>query len=109
MKNKIKTSAFWISLTSVVVVCINLLGKVLNFNVDLMSIISIASCVIGMLITVGVLSREKTSNDASITKQVQDEIIEKIQDMDKTTSFADSQELSNKDLNKNEENTKNKM
>ena len=102
MKNKIKTSAFWISLTSVVVVCINLLGKVLNFNIDLMSIISIASCVIGMLITVGVLSREKTSSETTITKQVEKEIIDKVNDLDNKVLLTNEDEELNKKSTENE-------
>lgn len=82
MKNKWKSSAFWISLTSISIVLINIIGKSLNFDIDLMSIISISSCVIGMLITVGVLSRDDTKDDKDITKSISDEIVDKVNKID---------------------------
>lgn len=82
MRNKWKSSAFWISITSISIVIINIIGKSLNLDIDLMSIISISSCVIGMLITVGVLSRDDTKDDKDISTSVKDEIIDKVNKID---------------------------
>ncbi len=82
MKNKWKSSAFWISITSISIVIINIIGKSLNLDIDLMSIISVSSCVIGILITVGVLSRDDTKDGKDVSTSVKDEIIDNVNKID---------------------------
>ena len=61
MKNKFKSSAFWLSLTAGLIVLLNSLGSALNFSVNEVAITSVATSVIGILITIGVLSKDKSS------------------------------------------------
>ena len=73
MKNKFKTSAFWITLTSSIIVIINVISGIFQIDVDIMSIISVASCVIGLLISFGVLSYNKTKINNSDTQNNEQE------------------------------------
>lgn len=101
MKNKWKTSAFWIAITSVVVVGLNVISGIFNLNVDVMSIVSVCSCVIGLLITVGVLSRDNVKQDGDITENVKDEILDKIEKLE-----SDKQISNRKQQEKDEDTSK---
>ena len=82
MKNKFKTSAFWITLTSSIIVIINVISGIFQIDVDIMSIISVASCVIGLLISFGVLSYNKTKiNDSDTQNNEQESFNDTVSDI----------------------------
>lgn len=58
MKKKWTSSAFWLSVVAALIVVINALAKVFNFKVDEVAITSIATSVIGLLVVIGVLTKD---------------------------------------------------
>ncbi|HAJ77698.1 MAG TPA: hypothetical protein DCO89_01340 [Clostridiales bacterium] len=74
MKDKFKSYSFWMSATAAVILVINNIGKILNFEVDSKIITQIVDSICGVLILFGVISMSKSENkDEKIEGEV-DEI-----------------------------------
>lgn len=69
MKQKIKSYAFWTSLSAAVVVFVNSLGKIFGFTVEESLITNLIMAVCGILIVLGVVNmpfeENKESEDCS--------------------------------------------
>lgn len=72
MKNKLKSYKFWVGLIASIVVLITTLGTVLNFSVNIVAITSICATVLGILIALGVISKddEKVNPSDDLKKQI---------------------------------------
>lgn len=75
MKNKFSNYKFWVGLIASIVVLITTLGTIFNFSVNVVAIVSICATVLGILIALGVISKE--NDDSSIQDDILDEIEEK--------------------------------
>lgn len=91
MKNKFKSTSFWLTLTACVVVLLTTVGAYCGFSVNEVSIISIASAVIGVLTCVGILKKEN--------KKTSEEEFEKNERFNENCNEKDLQETCRNNIN----------
>ena len=70
MKNKFKSYTFWLALVGAVIILINTLGTTFGFGVDEVAITSIATAVLGIFVTLGIV-RKDSKNEQEKTKDEQ--------------------------------------
>lgn len=62
MKNRFKTYAFWIALSSAVVVLVQSLGKLFGFEIESSVIENVIMSVCGVLIVLGIVSNNESDD-----------------------------------------------
>lgn len=72
---KFKTYTFWISLLGAVIVLINALGTTFGFGVDEVAITSIVTAILGVFVTLGLIKKDKNSENEQTNSQENSEEI----------------------------------
>ena len=89
MKNKFKSYTFWLALVGAVIILINTLGTTFGFGVDEVAITSIATAVLGIFVTLGIVHKdskseqEKTKDEQVASQSLENTSVKENQD-DKT-------------------------
>lgn len=63
MKNRIKTYAFWVALSSAVVILLQSIGKLFGFEVESSTIENVIMSICGVLIVLGIVSNSGDNSD----------------------------------------------
>lgn len=89
---KFNSYTFWISLLGAVIILINTLGSIFNFAVDEIAITSVVTAVLGILVTLGLVKKDKSNTEEK--NQSEQENIEQSQQNEllNETEKNDSQE-----------------
>lgn len=66
MKNKFKSYTFWLALIGAVIILINTLGTTFGFGVNEVAITSIATAVLGIFVTLGVVKKDTKPNQENL-------------------------------------------
>ncbi len=75
LKNRVKTYAFWVALSSAVVVLVQSLGKLFGFEIESSTIENVIMSICGVLIVLGIVTNSTDSKtDAVDYDKPQDEI-----------------------------------
>lgn len=91
MKNKFKSYTFWLALIGAVIILINTLGTTFGFGVNEVAITSIATAVLGIFVTLGVVKKDTKPNQENQQENISDE---QTNDRQKNT-FDDSKKEDN--------------
>lgn len=67
--NKFRTYAFWIALSSAVVILVQSLGKLFGFEVESDTIENVIMSICGVLVVLGIITKTGTSEDACVKKE----------------------------------------
>lgn len=76
LKNRVKTYAFWVALSSAVVVLVQSLGKLFGFEIESSTIENVIMSICGVLIVLGIVtnSTDSKTDDGVDYDKTQDEI-----------------------------------
>ena len=82
LKNRVKTYAFWVALSSAVVVLVQSIGKLFGFEIESSTIENVIMSICGVLIVLGIVtnSTDPKTGDAVDYDKSQDEISESFGD-----------------------------
>ena len=92
MKKKWTSSAFWLSVTGALIVVINALANVFHFKVDEVAITSIATSVIGLLVVLGILTKD--------TKKQEEKKVDDNEQLNNNEKIINEDEIELKEENK---------
>lgn len=65
LKNRIKTYAFWVALSSAVVVLVQSIGKLFGFEIESSTIENVIMSICGVLIVLGIVTNSTDSQKSS--------------------------------------------
>ncbi len=82
LKNRVKTYAFWVALSSAVVVLVQSLGKLFGFEIESSTIENVIMSICGVLIVLGIVtnSTDSKTDDGVDYDKTQDEISDSLSD-----------------------------
>lgn len=82
LKNRVKTYAFWVALSSAVVVLVQSLGKLFGFEIESSTIENVIMSICGVLIVLGIVtnSTDSKTDDGVNYDKAQDEISDSLSD-----------------------------
>lgn len=104
MKKKWTSSAFWLSVTGALIVVINALANVFHFKVDEVAITSIATSVIGLLVVLGILTKDTKKQE--IKKENNNAKLENNKGVDSAVDETEFEEKIKEGISKTENNIK---
>ena len=99
--NKFKTYAFWLALSSAVVILIQSVGKLFGFEIDSVLIENVVMSICGVLVVLGIITKtdtqekeikvieEESSTDISEKQPCEDEIVVN-EDLEEQENFQES-------------------
>lgn len=73
MKNKFKSYTFWLALIGAIIILINTLGTTFGFSVNDVAITSIATAVLGIFVTLGVVHKDSKNEHEEQQDETKDE------------------------------------
>ena len=77
--NRFKTYAFWLALSSAVVILVQSLGKLFGFEIESSTIENVIMSICGVLVVLGIVTKKSNSETS---EEVEEEVNEPTQDID---------------------------
>ena len=94
MKNKFKSYTFWLTLIGAVIILVNTLGTTFGFSVNEVAITSIATAVLGIFVTLGIVHKDSKSEQEKKQDETKDETKDEQtgeQDLENSSTKADEE------------------
>lgn len=97
MKNKFKSYTFWLALIGAVIILVNTLGTTFGFSVNEVAITSIATAVLGIFVTLGIVRKDNKTEQKSKDKQPNEQELKNLEEQKDENGSEDEQNKTDED------------
>ena len=97
--NRFKTYAFWLALSSSIVILVQSIGKLFNFEIESSTIENIIMSICGVLVVLGIVTKDPGSeNKKESSEKNTDQSIEKVTSCDNYDRKCDNSNVQNHEI-----------